>query len=94
MSLFQKLCTMDAILPDDSFHYEDEGQVLICRGLDRCVVEGEYDRAFLIRLCSRSAEKRHLILESLRGKRVRVTIEVADEAPMEDPLGRWGQTPR
>ncbi|WP_162913115.1 hypothetical protein [Rhodospirillaceae bacterium SYSU D60014] len=83
---------MTAVLPEDSFRYEEAGQVLICRRLDRCVVEGEYDNAFLVRLGSRSADKRHPILESLRGKRVRITVEVEDDAPMEDPLGKWGPT--
>jgi hypothetical protein len=77
---FRKICSMTAVLPEDSFHYADNGRTLLCRGTDRFAVEGEYDRAIFVRLCSESQDGSHPILESLRGKCVRVTIEVREDA--------------
>lgn len=77
---FRKICSMTAVLPEDSFNYADNGQTLLCRGTDRFAVEGEYDRAIFVRLCSKSRDGSHPILESLRGKCVRVTIEVREDA--------------
>jgi len=71
---------MTAVLPEDSFHYVDNGRTLLCRGADRFAVEGEYDRAIFVQLCSKNQDRNHPILEGLRGKCVRVTIEVREDA--------------
>lgn len=91
MIVFQRLCTVIATLPEESFEYEDDKRLLTCRGLDRFAVDGGHDGAFFVRLHSRSEAGRHPILESLRGKRVRVTVEVEEgESPSaEDPMGSW-----
>jgi len=51
---------------------EDSGQAMIAQ------IEDERVDEFFVRLQSWSEERRHIVMRSLAGKRVRVTVETID----------------